>query len=97
MTDTELTTLSTIAWIIATVTLFMLLASWSNGTDLGVTTGIVRGVRGWRRHASGIVQGPGKRRSSTAGELPPLDLAPRDPSGERAQPDDDPAAEIEEL
>ncbi len=67
MTDVELTSLSTVAWAVATSALFILLARWSTGGSWGITSGIVDGVRSWSRHdRSG--------ETVASGGLPPLDL-----------------------
>lgn len=47
MTGVQLATLSTALWVVATVSLFILLAGWSNGESWGLTASIVRGIRGW--------------------------------------------------
>lgn len=47
MTDTQLTTLSTLCWLVGTVSLFILVAHWSMGESWGLTASIVGGVRGW--------------------------------------------------
>jgi hypothetical protein len=47
MTSVQLATMSTGLWIVATVSLFILLAEWSSGASWGLTASIVRGVRGW--------------------------------------------------
>jgi hypothetical protein len=47
MTGPELATLSTLAGLVATVALFILLAGWSTDTSWGLTASIVRGVLGW--------------------------------------------------
>jgi hypothetical protein len=49
MTGSQLATLSTLAWCVATTALFILLAQWSAGGSWGITDSIVRGVRGWAR------------------------------------------------
>jgi hypothetical protein len=52
MSSVQLATMSTALWVVATVSLFILLAEWSGGASWGLTTSIVRGVRGWSdRHA----------------------------------------------
>jgi hypothetical protein len=50
MTSVQLATMSTGLWIVATVSLFILLAEWSSGASWGLTASIVRGVRGWSDH-----------------------------------------------
>jgi hypothetical protein len=47
VTSVELATLSTAMWLIATVALFVLLASWSAGESWGLTSTLVQGVRSW--------------------------------------------------
>lgn len=47
MSDTDLTALSTLAWLIGTVTLFALLAHWSAGASWGISAAITRGLIGW--------------------------------------------------
>jgi hypothetical protein len=47
MTDVHLATMSTALWVVATVSLFILLAGWSSGESWGLTASLVRGVRGW--------------------------------------------------
>jgi hypothetical protein len=47
VTGVHLATLSTALWLVATVSLFLLLAHWSAGESWGLTASIVRGVRGW--------------------------------------------------
>ena len=47
MTGVQLATMSTALWVVATVSLFILLAEWSGGASWGLTASIVRGVRGW--------------------------------------------------
>jgi len=50
MTSVQLATMSTALWVVATVSLFILLAEWSSGASWGLTSSIVRGVRGWADH-----------------------------------------------
>jgi hypothetical protein len=50
MTSVQLATMSTGLWVVATVSLFILLAGWSSGESWGLTASIVRGVRGWADH-----------------------------------------------
>ena len=96
MTDAQLTALSTICWVVATVSVFILLAEWSAGTSWGISAGIVNGVRGWTR-GHGLLGG----RSSSTGELPPLVLPSERPDREPQRPISDPApmpiAEIDDL
>ena len=68
MTDVQLATLSTLAWLVAMVTLLILLAGWSTGTSWGLTASIVRGVRGWsdRDDQRSLPVSPG------AEDLPPI-------------------------
>jgi hypothetical protein len=47
VTGVQLASMSTALWIVATVSLFILLAEWSGGASWGLTASIVRGVRGW--------------------------------------------------
>ncbi|MEO8272571.1 MAG: hypothetical protein ABI620_00725 [Chloroflexota bacterium] len=47
MTSVQLATMSTALWVIATTSLFILLAGWSSGESWGLTASFVRGVRGW--------------------------------------------------
>ena len=69
MTDPQLATLSTILWLIATGSLFILLAGWSSGTSWGLTATIVRGVRGWADR-----DGPARTAASPfVDALPPLE------------------------
>lgn len=100
MTDQQLTTLSTIAWIIGTTTVFILLAHWSAGGSWGISNAIARGIIGWTG-----------RSGSLAGEWPSDDdLGPiRPPSLDRLwageqpppapypSPSELPLAEIEDL
>ena len=76
MTGVQLATMSTGLWVVATVTLFVLLAHWSTGESWGLTASIVRGVRGWAQ---------GDRPASTVGSpfaepLGPM-FVPRRPIG----------------
>lgn len=64
MTDQQLATLSTIAWLVLTTLLFVELSNWSAGGSWTIVPGIMRGVRGWRARG----QEP---------DLPPLALPPR--------------------
>jgi hypothetical protein len=50
MSSVQLATMSTGLWLVATVSLFILLAGWSSGESWGLTASIVRGVRGWAEH-----------------------------------------------
>ena len=54
MTDTELTALSTFAWLIGTVTLFILLAHWSAGGSWGISAAVARGIIGWAGRSGAI-------------------------------------------
>jgi hypothetical protein len=96
MTDTELTAVSTFLWVVATVSLFILLAGWSTGASWGISSGIVNGLRGWT-HRGGLLA----RASSSAGELPPLRLPPeghgRASGSPRLGDAPTPIAEIEDL
>jgi hypothetical protein len=59
MTSVQLASMSTALWIVATVSLFIVLAEWSSGTSWGLTASIVRGVRGWSdREGLGAVTSP---------------------------------------
>jgi hypothetical protein len=60
MTGVQLATASTWLWIVATVSLFILLANWSSGSSWGLTASIVRGVRSWsdRDEATGSLTSP---------------------------------------
>jgi hypothetical protein len=60
MTGVQLATMSTGLWVVATVSLFILLAGWSSGESWGLTASIVRGVRGWAEHdrPASIVSSP---------------------------------------
>ena len=87
MTDTELTTLSTIAWLILTSALFVALAHWSAGNgSWTILPGVVRGLREW-----------------TAEEVTPLRPAASSPQSiVRPQPSaahdaGEPIAEVEDL
>lgn len=71
MTDTELTILSTVAWLIATAALFILLGHWSTGASWGLTATLVNGLRSW---SAG--DGAAARRAATAGGSPGATLAP---------------------
>jgi hypothetical protein len=93
MTGVQLASMSTALWIVATVSLFILLAGWSNGASWGLTASIVRGVRGW---------------SDTEGRPSPVTVAPvaplrpmLDPYAALRRPTDDPgtaeAAEADAL
>jgi hypothetical protein len=59
VTDTQLTTLSTLVWLIGTIVLFVLLAHWSAGGSWGISSAIARGLTGWADRGS--VPGPGGR------------------------------------
>ncbi len=56
MTGPQLATLSTWAWIFATGTLFLVLASWSAGeSSWTILPGVLRGVRDWTAaHAAAL-------------------------------------------
>ena len=98
MTDAQLTALSTIAWIVGTITTFVLAAHWSAGGSWGISSAIARGLIGWTG-----------RNGAIAGEWPSDDeLGPiRPPSLDRLwagdsapaadAPVDQPIAEIEDL
>ena len=93
MTDTELTTLSTVIWLVGTVALFILLAHWSTGESWGLTSAIVNGVRSWSastdpspRPAAG-----GRIRVATDDAGDPEVAEPESPAA------DVPAAELVEL
>jgi hypothetical protein len=101
MTDDQLTTLSTIAWLVGTSLLFVLLAHWSTGGSWDISSAIARGLTGWtRRNGS-----PGH----PAGDLPPMAPPQLDRlwgvagRTEAARPAvgvdvaDEPAAELEDL
>lgn len=64
MTDSELTLLSTVAWVVATVALFMLLARWSTGASWGLASSLVNGIRSW---TAGDDAAPRRTESSTSG------------------------------
>ena len=104
MTDSDLTALSTLLWTIATVSLFILLAEWSSGTSWGITTGLVRGVRGWSGREATVV------RSAADEAVAPITAPPRPIGGvaaarlpeaarrpEAAIADDQAQAELVEL
>ena len=56
MTDTELATLSTIAWLIVTSALFVALAHWSAGNgSWTILPGVVRGLREWTLRESRLL------------------------------------------
>ena len=67
MTDTQLTTLATLAWLVGTVTLFILLAHWSAGGSWGISAAVARGIIGWAGR-NGSFAGEW----SSTDELPPL-------------------------
>ena len=75
MTDAQLTALSTIAWVIGTATVFVLIAHWSAGGSWGISSAIARGLIGWAG-----------RNGSFAGESPApprgADEAPGDGRGD---------------
>jgi hypothetical protein len=55
MTDTELATLSTIAWLILTSALFVALAHWSAGNgSWTILPGVERGLREWTSRESRV-------------------------------------------
>ena len=83
MTDTQLSTLSTFAWLVGAVTLFILLARRSTGSSWGISTAVARGLIGWTGR-NGIIAGEW----SSDGELPPIDARRLDDLG-GAQPDPD--------
>jgi len=85
MTDTELATLSTIAWLIVTTALFVALAQWSAGNgSWTIVPGFVRGVREW-------VAGPPT--TGTASSSPGAFVL----DTPRLRARDEPCAEIEDL
>ena len=98
MNDTQLTTLSAFAWIVATVFVFNLLARWSSGGTWGISTAIAQGLIGWTGR-NGIIAGEW----SGDDELPPIALPPADRpnlSARRSKElafDPHPRAEIEDL
>ena len=98
MSDTELATLSTIAWLVATVALFILLAGWSTGSSWGLTAALVRGVRSWSDRPEPSVR---TSTSPAAEALAPLLLPPlRSPATHHAPAPGAvpvPLAEIEDL
>jgi hypothetical protein len=57
VTDTQLTTLSTLVWLIGTIVLFILLAHWSAGGSWGISSAIARGLTGWADRGSGPAPG----------------------------------------
>jgi hypothetical protein len=59
VTDAQLTTLSTLVWLIGTIVLFVLLAHWSAGGSWGISSAIARGLTGWVDRGS--APGPGAR------------------------------------
>jgi len=68
MTDTQLTALSTIAWVIGTATVFVLIAHWSAGGSWGISAAIARGLIGWAGR-NGSFAGDWSRET----DLPPLE------------------------
>jgi hypothetical protein len=58
MSSVQLATVSTALWLVAVVALFILLAGWSTGSSWGLTSAIVRGVRGWAERDGRLVPGP---------------------------------------
>ena len=103
MTDTQLTALSTIAWVIGTATVFVLIAHWSAGGSWGISSAIARGLIGWAGR-NGSFAGDWSRET----DLPPLEPPALDRlwSGEGDPSDvrmtatavaDLPIAEVEEL
>jgi hypothetical protein len=68
MTDTQLTAISTIAWVIGTTTTFILLAHWSAGGSWGISSAIARGLTGWAGR-NGSFAGEWSRET----DLPPLE------------------------
>lgn len=104
MTDTDLTALSTLAWLVGTVALFVLLAHWSAGGSWGISAAITRGLIGWAG------RNPGFAGEWTEDELGPIrshraDLpwgggsasAPPAPGLPANPPADYPIAELEDL
>jgi hypothetical protein len=94
VTDTQLTTLSTFAWLVLAVWLFILLARRSTGSSWGISTAIARGLIGWTGR-NGIIAGEW----SGDGELPPMALPHADGPIPSKEPvvEADPCAEIEDL
>ena len=76
MSSVQLATLSTGLWVVATVSLFIVLARWSEGDSWGLTASIVRGVRGWADRDR-----PVSTVSSPFVERPPSLLVPGRPIG----------------
>lgn len=104
MTDTDLTTLSTLAWLVGTVALFVLLAHWSAGGSWGISAAITRALIGWAGRNPGFAgewtdDELGPIRSPRldrlwGGSSPSAPLAPHPPAD---QPADYPIAELEDL
>lgn len=67
MTDLQLTALGTVAWLIGTAMLFILLARWSAGGTWGIANAVVRGLTGW---VGG--EASAGARSPSGGELRPM-------------------------
>lgn len=112
MTDSQLTALSTIAWIVGTASVFIFLARWSDGGSWGIAAAVARGLVGWAGRNEAIAGEP-----PSADELPAIDASrldrlwvarSRPGSGDAAtgvdsaaamdaSPDSQPIAEIEDL
>jgi hypothetical protein len=67
VSDTQLITLSTLAWLIGTVTLFILLAHWSAGGSWGISTAVAHGLTSWAGRG-----GDAERISSSSADLRPM-------------------------
>jgi hypothetical protein len=95
VTDAQLTTLATLAWLVGTVTLFILLAHWSAGGSWGISAAVARGIIGWAGR-NGSFAGEW----SSTDELPPIQLPERSPTPSRAVRApfrDEATAELEDL
>ena len=87
LTDTQLTFLSTLAWVVLTSVGFTVLVRWSTGDgSWSVLPGLVRGVRGWLDEAT-TPEGP-SRGSEATSHITVVHLSGADPGA---------SAEIEDL
>ena len=88
LTDTQLTFLSTLAWVVLTSVGFTILVRWSTGDgSWTVLPGLVRGVRGWvDEHATPAE--PSRKAQTAAARITVVHLPDADPGA---------SAEIEDL
>jgi hypothetical protein len=97
MTGAQLTTLSTLAWLVGTVTLFILLAHWSAGGSWGISSAIARGIIGWAGR-NGTIAGEWPSDDDLGAIRPPdVDRLWAGDSPNQDAPLDQPIAEIEDL